>query len=110
MEKEKYAGIFSWIPKVFGRSAPLTNKLLGAAALGSAGAAGGTKIFGMMGKRNVAEAMVTLAVQANPVYSTMSSNELKQAVEQLEKSFNMDPVLYAQALDIYRNAKESGKI
>ena len=89
---------------------PITKPLLAASALGAGGFAGGRKIFGMMTKRDVAKAMVELAVKANPIYSTMDPFELQKATAQLEKSFNADPALYAQALDIYKRAKGSGKI
>ena len=97
-------GIGGWF-----RKSPVPGRLLAASALGAGGVAAGRGIFGMMTKKDVAKAMVELAVRANPTYSTMGPRELMEATIQLEKSFNADPALYAQALDIYKRAKESGK-
>ena len=95
-------GLFRRKPGPFG--------LMAASALGAGGVLGGRKVFGMMTKKDVAKAMVELAVKANPMYATMDSIELQKAAAQLEMSFNADPILYAQALDIYKAAKESGRI
>lgn len=89
---------------------PVPRGILAASALGAGGITAGRGIFGMMTKKDVAKAMVELAVRANPIYSTMGPRELMDATVQLEKSFNADPALYAQALDIYKRAKESGKV
>jgi len=87
-----------------------TGGLLGALALGAGSVLGATEIVEDIDKHDLAEAMVQLAIMSNPIYAAMSEQEKEEAIDKLQESFDKDPVLYAQAKQVYEQAKKAGII
>jgi len=94
--------------KGFIRSNPkVIGALSGAAAIGMGGL-GVDAIITEANKDKIARAIVDYAIVSNPMYRQMDEAQKEEAAERLEEGFDTDPVLYAQAIKIYKSLKGQG--
>jgi hypothetical protein len=85
----------------------LTSALVGAAGIGLGGL-GVDAIITEANKDKIARAIVDYAIISNPMYRQMTEAQKEEAAERLEEGFDTDPVLYAQAVKIYKSLKQQG--
>jgi len=94
--------------KGFIRNNPITIGALSGIAAAGLGGLGVDAIITEANKDKIARAIVDYAIISNPMYRQMSEAEKEEAAERLEDGFDSDPVLYAQAVKIYKSLKSQG--